>query len=143
MKKKIISFVLSMVAVLSVCTVVASAKCYFMRYTDDTGNVMHFDETMPRLGGEIFLAQGEKSFTGRQYSKVTLYRDKEGVNKVYCRVKNGNSYMSREFVVLSGESEIEVKYYSANAFKYKEQVKLVGKQNNVKELLAQGEFHVH
>lgn len=142
MKKKVVSFVLSLVAVLSVCTVMASAKCYFLRFTDDTGNIMYFSENMPNLGGEIFLAQGEKSFVGRQYSRVYLYNKNDGIRRGYFWVKKGNSNMSRAFEVLPGEN-IEIPYYSSNAFNYKENVILMGKQNNVLKYPTEGEFHVN
>lgn len=141
MKKKIISFVLSMVAILSVCTVFATAG--YMGFDSKYGNMHDFEVTFPTvIGTNTKLSRGQKSYVERNHCEARIISGT--IKEMNCWIEDdsGNWVSKKEKFYPDGNAR--KLYYTTNApFKLGECAVLWGEQYTGAKKTAKGEFYCH
>lgn len=157
MKKKIISFVLSIVTIMSVCLLTVSATYRFVKFDGKTGNQVEFTETVKNVGRNTLLAKGQKSYVYtesnktdiRKYSDVALYNTSE-VKELKCWFLNENGEDRSEKYTVKAVNKNEVLTYKTRIpynttphFGYGDNVCLWGEQYGFGDKSVQGILYCH
>lgn len=146
MKRRIISLFLSIITILSVCSMFAISAYATATYNGQTGYTETWTKTISAAGKNTKIGHLNKCFTNKVYSKAAILKSdsngkKTTVNKMSFWVMNADEkWMSEKYTAYPTGQTCTIYYYSNVTFVKGKPVYLWGEQANIKKKTAVVKF---
>lgn len=140
MKKRILSFIMSAVTVLSVITML-TVSVSAVAFSKTYGYNSWFSKSIPKLGSNTQIITLTKSFPNTTYSEVKLNSNSTVHDMNIWVMTPERRWMSDKVTAYPDNNMYRIKYYSNMTFPTGGQVVLWGEQDNVlSDKKAEGTF---